>query len=235
MEPERSDPVAVRAPTAAASAVPGGRPAAAATSPVRTSRRTLNRNPNQGGDEMFSPTSAAALALSSMFQLGGGAQPSNQGRPAPEELKGTRLFNGNAAPVDHAVGAEHNAAGQTGATRAPPEARHHFVNFNGGPYGHPGAPPRYPGWPQQTGGEATDSQPTPTGVVPGKSASSGSAASGTSASPWALSGYYQGNRPAVVGPSPHPHYPQQLVEGGYYHPVSQICAGLTNLFVVPPL
>lgn len=47
---------------------------------------TLTRVPNSD-DEMFSPTSAAALALSTLHHFG------DQQRPSAASMKGTRLFN----------------------------------------------------------------------------------------------------------------------------------------------
>ena len=60
------------------------------------STRELNNN----DAEMFSPTSAAALALSTLHHFG--ADRDNRRPSAPEDLKGTRLFNGGEARASSA-------------------------------------------------------------------------------------------------------------------------------------
>lgn len=55
-------------------------------------------NANTGGD-LFSPTSAAAWALSTLHNFGAAAPNDNGGpRPTADSLTGTRLFNNSGAP-----------------------------------------------------------------------------------------------------------------------------------------
>lgn len=76
-----------------------------AKSPMCKPRVTLNRCPNANGEnndgEIFSPTSAAALALSTLHHFGA----DRDSRPSTGSLKGTRLFNKSGdTPVTESVG-----------------------------------------------------------------------------------------------------------------------------------
>jgi len=76
-----------------------------ATSPVPNSNVTANNNTNNNNDnnggtgDLFSPTSAAAWALSTLHNFGAAAPSDNGNGPRPTtdslQLTGTRLFNNN--------------------------------------------------------------------------------------------------------------------------------------------
>ena len=60
------------------------------SSPMPTSNGAAT---NAGGEVLFSPTSAAAWALSTLHNFGAAAPTDNASRPSTESLTGTRLFN----------------------------------------------------------------------------------------------------------------------------------------------
>ena len=60
------------------------------SSPMPNSNSTAN---NANGGDLFSPTSAAAWALSTLHNFGAAAPSDNGPRPTTDSLTGTRLFN----------------------------------------------------------------------------------------------------------------------------------------------
>lgn len=64
------------------------------SSPMPNPNATSN---NAGGEVLFSPTSAAAWALSTLHNFGAAAPNENGSRPTTDSLTGTRLFNNSVA------------------------------------------------------------------------------------------------------------------------------------------
>jgi hypothetical protein len=141
------------APSIEPSAAPAGNPTT--LSPKRKGGAVkLNRNPNNDGDEMFSPTSAAALALSTLHHFG--ADRGSQ-RPSAEALKGTRLFNSGSksspaagagdTPGPHSSGKPNkkqnsDQAATNAPSSAPPTGVHYSSYRSGSPSN--GTAPHYP-------------------------------------------------------------------------------------------
>jgi hypothetical protein len=67
------------------------------SSPIPSSNVTTN---NSNGGDLFSPTSAAAWALSTLHNFGAAAPNENGARPTTDALTGTRLFNAGVNGVD---------------------------------------------------------------------------------------------------------------------------------------
>lgn len=182
----RKPQLPVVAPTTTRAALsPNPKQQAAAAGSVK-----LNRNPNNDGEEMFSPTSAAALALSTLHHFG--AERDSR-RPSAESLKGTRLFNSGSSskkagadtPSPQSLGTnteKQNADNHQAATNAPPSAKHPGAHYSSPhphtssgyaaaaataahhapphAYPHYGPDPRYGGWSGGGGGSLTSKPPS---------------------------------------------------------------------------
>mmetsp|Transcript_3733 Transcript_3733/g.10843 ORF Transcript_3733/g.10843 Transcript_3733/m.10843 type:complete len:570 (+) Transcript_3733:278-1987(+) len=172
--------------------------------------------------EIFSPTSAAALALSTLHHFGDSSSGGQRPKQRPEDLKGTRLFNqqggganaeGQEAPTEEAANArvkkdEGGNETEMAPTERPDESAaalptgvmHYGVPYPPGAMYKPGA---YAQW--QRGDSSSHGAGTP---------------------PWQAAQYYapypgdasRGTSPSVVGPSPTnlpPQDPKEAAAAGY--------------------
>lgn len=94
----------------AGTAIQGKKPSSSSPVPNPTTSAT-----NGSGEVLFSPTSAAAWALSTLHNFGAAAPTDNGTRPSTDSLTGTRLFNNAGVTNSNSI---HNPAVPSGPNQS---------------------------------------------------------------------------------------------------------------------